>query len=310
MSLCQREVTGEPDIQAMMALARACRANALHVVDLPYRLSSWALDQPANVGLWADDQGDLLAWAVMQTPFWTIDMVCHTAAAPGLHRRTLAWADARARKLLGTPYGQPCWFVMVSADQAGHIQDLEEAGFAYQAEVQVDPWSRVLLARPGGESLPDCALPAGFTLRPLAGEAEVEAYVALHRAAFGSENMTAAWRARTLRRPEYVPDLDLVAVAPDGRLVAFCVGWLDASAGQAPVGQIEPLGVLEVFRGLGLGHAILSETLRRLEQQGARTVYVETDRDRDAALAVYQAVGFQAEREVLVFRQDFSPLIG
>jgi hypothetical protein len=30
--------------------------------------------------------------------------------------------------------------------------------------------------------------------------------------------MTPAWRARTLARPEYRPDLDLVAVAPDGRL--------------------------------------------------------------------------------------------
>jgi hypothetical protein len=58
--------------------------------------------------------------------------------------------------------------------------------------------------------------PAEVTIRPLAGEAEVEAYVALHRTVFESKSMTAEWRARTLRRPEHIFDLDLVAVALDG----------------------------------------------------------------------------------------------
>jgi hypothetical protein len=62
------------------------------------------------------------------------------------------------------------------------------------------------------------------------GAGEVEACVALHRAAFDSRNMTVEWRARILVRPEYRSELDCVAVAPDGRLAAFGIGWLDRSA--------------------------------------------------------------------------------
>ena len=61
-------------------------------------------------------------------------------------------------------------------------------------------------------SLP--AVPDGFAIRPLADAAEVAAYAGAHRAAFGSEAMTAQWRERTIGTPLYQPDLDLVAAAP------------------------------------------------------------------------------------------------
>jgi ribosomal protein S18 acetylase RimI-like enzyme len=281
----QREFSGEDDIQAMIALSRLASSEDLHVTDLPYRLSSWAMDRPDNVGLWTDAEGRLLAWAVMQTPFWAIDYACHPHAESSLHRNILAWADRRAHALLDTLYGRPAWFVNVFAHQTEWISDLEAAGFASQADVRNDSWSKVLMLRPKGASLPATARPEGFTIRPLAGEAEVEAYVALHRAIFGSENMTVAWRTHTLRQPGYRPDLDLVAVAPDGRLAAFCVCWLDPDSGAPARGQIEPLGVGADFRNPGLGRAILTEGLRRLYLHGAGAVYVETDLDRNAASA-------------------------
>jgi uncharacterized protein YfaA (DUF2138 family) len=49
----------------MEALTREFHAENLHVVDLPYRLSSWALDDPENVRLWTDAEGRLLAWIVL-----------------------------------------------------------------------------------------------------------------------------------------------------------------------------------------------------------------------------------------------------
>jgi len=65
----------------------------------------------------------------------------------------------------------------------------------------------------------------------VAGASEVQDYVELHRAVFESTNMTHAWRARTLGCLGYLHDLDLVAVAPDGRLAAFCIGWLSVRVG-------------------------------------------------------------------------------
>jgi mycothiol synthase len=223
-----------------------------------------------------------------------------------IHRQILAWANRRARRMLHTPSGHPCWFVMVFANQADRIQDLEEAGFTSQANVGEDSWSKVLMQRLAQMPVADCALPAGFTIRPLAGKSEVEAYVQLHQAVFESKNMTVEWRRRTLHRPEYLPDLDLAAVAPDGQLAAFCICWLDAEKKSS--GQIEPLGVRADLRKLGLGRAILAEGLRRLHLHGANQVYVETDNYRDAALELYEAVGFRTIQDILVYRQDYDEI--
>lgn len=294
----------EADKQAMIALARAFPSDNLHVVDLPYRLCSWALDDSDNVGLWASG-GQLLAWAVMQTPWWALDYVCHPRAGQGLHVQLLAWADQRARQMLDTPSGRPCWFVNAFAGQTDRLCDLEGAGFASQANVGEDSWSKVLLQHSTPTPATDYGLPAGFSVRPLAGEDEVEAYVQLQRAVFESETMTVEWRARTLRCPEYRADLDLVAVAPDGRLAAFCICWLDNDVAGGPIGQIEPLGVHSDFRQLGLGRAILSEGLRRLYACGADRVWAETDNYRNAALELYEAVGFHPIQDVLVYRKDY-----
>lgn len=303
--MIQREFSGKADFQAMAALVRDCPADNLHVADLPYRFSSWAFDYPDNVGLWVDAEGQLLAWAVMQTPFWTIDYACHPGADGNLHRRILAWADRRARCVLDTPSGRPAWFVNVFADQTDRIRDLEEARFASQANVGDDSWSKVLMQRSAEAPPVDYNLPAGFIIRPLMGEGEVEAYVELHRAVFESRNMTVEWRARTLRQPAYMPGLDLVAVAPDGRLAAFCVCWLNKNSGKDICGQIEPLGVHADFRKLGLGRAILTEGLRRLQLHGGSRICVETDNYRNAAFELYESVGFRVVRDILVYRKDY-----
>jgi ribosomal protein S18 acetylase RimI-like enzyme len=308
MIIREARFDGESDFKAMAALARAARASHLHVTDLPYRFSSWAFDEPDNARRWIADDGRLLAWCVVQAPFWAIDCAVHPVAEDQLHPRILAWADARARAALDSPSGRPSWFINVFSGQAGRIRDLEAAGFACQSDVGEDSWSKVFLrrepsVRPSARTA--APPPAGFTIRPLAGQAEVDAYVALHRAVFGSPNMTAAWRARTLGRPEHAPELDLVAAAPDGRLAAFCVGWLDEDA-DGTVGQVEPLGVHADFRGLGLGRAILSECLRRMQERGARRMFVETDNYRDAALELYESAGFRVIQDVLVFRKDYQ----
>jgi len=299
----RRAFSGEADMPAMAALVHRRPADNPHVADLPWRLSSWALDYPDNVGLWVDASGQLLAWTVLQTPFWTIDYAFHPDADKGLHRQILTWADDRARRTLGTASGHPSWYVNVFAGETDRIRDLEQAGFASQANIGEDSWSKVLMRRPAETPVADYALPAGVTIRPLAGEGEVSAYVDLQRAVFETENMTVGWRSRTLCQPQYIADLDLVAVAPDGSLVAFCICWLDKDTDPIS-GQVEPLGVHPNWRKSGLGRAILSEGLRRLRLLGVSQISVETDNFRGAALDLYESAGFRVVRDILVYRKD------
>ncbi len=305
MVIKQRPYKGEADKRAMEALVYAFPNSNLHVTDLPYRLSSWALDVPENIRLWFHGEDRLVAWAALQSPFWTIDYAYSPNAGQDLHREILNWTDHRARQILDSAYGHPAWFVNVFAEQADRIRDLEDKGFASQANAGEDSWSKVFMFRPADTPVSDCPAPPGFRIRPLGGEKEVEAYVKLHQTVFESKNMTVEWRSRTLRHPSYGADLDLVGIAPDGKMAAFCVGWLNTQT-EVIRGQIEPLGVHEDYRKSGLGRAILSEGIQRLIQNGASSLYVETDNYRNEAFRLYESAGFRVIKEVLVFRKDYN----
>ncbi len=306
MRLIQQNYQGIHHQERMLALVRNHPRENFHHIDLPYRFCSWAFDNPENIGLWEDEQGELLAWAVLQTPFWAIDYAYHPTAQDALHTQILAWADQQARANLASVYGRPMWFVNVFDWQTTRQQQLEAAGFFSVAGYGENSWTKVLLQHQHDHLLPVQPLPTGYTLRPLGGAQEVAAYVALHRAVFESESMTTAWRERTLLHPAYQPHLDLVVEDPTGQLAAFCVCWFTPNGiNGRPSGQIEPLGVRADQRHHGLGRAILSEGVRRLYAQGAEQVVVETDNYRNAAFALYESGGFQVQENVLVYRKDY-----
>lgn len=305
MSITQRSYSGEADKAKMYALSCQFPSDNLRVTDLPYRLSSWALDDPKNVVLWFDEHQQLMAWAALQTPFWTIDYAFHPSV-PEVHAEILAWADHHARFMLNTEYGHPCWFVTVFSEQTERICDLEKAGFKCQADVGKDSWLKVFMRRPGDAPVKAYKAPQRYTVRPLAGEKEMGAYVELHQAVFESKNMTVEWRRRTLRHPAYTPELDLVVEAPDGRLVSFCICWLNKSVEGGPIGQIEPLGCHKDFGHLALGRVALSEGLRRLQSLGAKNIFVETDNYRNIAFRLYESFDFQKIQDVLIYRKEYA----
>lgn len=307
MSLTQRHFRGQADWAQMTAAVHARPSEHLHLADLPYRLCSWAFDDPANCAIWEDDRGQLRAWAVLQSPFWTIDYAMHPIAPPETIYAILDWADRRVQAAQHTPFARPAWFINSFAGHH-HREILEAAGFHSQADVGEDSWTKVLFQRDASITAGPAPLPAGFRIRPLDGRAEVEAYVALHRAVFQSESMTSGWRQRTLAHPAYLPTLDLVLTDSENRLAGFCIGWFTADGpNQQPCGQIEPIGVREDLRGHGLGRALLSECLAQLAAAGANSVLVETDNYRDAAFKLYTAIGFRIARDVVVYRKDYKP---
>ncbi|HVA93133.1 MAG TPA: GNAT family N-acetyltransferase [Chloroflexota bacterium] len=118
-----------------------------------------------------------------------------------------------------------------------------------------------------------------------------------------STSMTVEWRAGSPRMPEYRSDLDLVVVAPDGRLAGFCIGWLGLERRAA---QIEPIGIDPDFQGRGLSRTLLLEMLHRFKALGAEHAQVETDTSRLPALHAYEAVGFRPQYKSFRRGQWFS----
>ncbi len=304
MPITQRPLANEHDKCLMSALARQFPADNLHTIDLPYRLCSWALDDPNNVQLWFDDV-QLVAWAVLQTPFWEIDYVCHPTVEPDLLQEILAWADQYAQSIINTAYGRPAWFIDAFSGQTNRIHDLEKAGFKCQSDVGAGSLSKVLMRRSAQTPVKLYKPPAGFIVRPLAGPDEVKEYVKLHQSVFESKNMTLEWRMRTIQHPDYKPVLDIVLESPDGRLSAFCICWLDEDSRD---GRVEPLGCLKDFRRYALGRVALSEGLHRLQSLGTQNIYVETDSFRNTAFQLYESFDFQVIQKVLVYRKDYDDI--
>ncbi len=94
----------------------------------------------------------------------------------------------------------------------------------------------------------------------------------------------------------YCPHLDLVATAPDGTLVAFCVGCIFSHKNQRNgryEGWIGLLGTRRGFRQLGLGRALLLTEMHRLKAEGMETALLGVDsQNPSGALQLYQSVGF------------------
>ena len=148
-------------------------------------------------------------------------------------------------------------------------------------------------------------IPQGFSIRPATGEGEVDSLVALHRAAFGTDNMTVEERLAIMRAPGYIPELDLVAVTPDGELCAFCICELDAD--DLSVGNTDPVGTHPLYQRMGLGRAILAEGLRALRSRGVQVARLGTSSENKAMQKLAEQMGFACVAERLWFSKIVPP---
>ncbi len=130
--------------------------------------------------------------------------------------------------------------------------------------------------------------PDGYHVRP-ARDDELAARIEVHRAAWHPHDLP--WHPD--HRPTYPPDarsghtfetylrvrgawmydpnLDLVAVAPDGSFAGCCIAWLDP---RTRVAEIEPLGVTPSHRRRGLAQALCHEATRRVAHAGGHELII------------------------------------
>jgi mycothiol synthase len=290
MDYTQRFYRDETDYAAMRRLiAGGYKLAAPHSYMLLGDLDWWRalLGEPDNylpgVPLW-------FAGATLVGFYWPADgsgdimlHPHHRAAEPLM----LAWAEQHLRKRAGAL--EPATLIQVSLESdSRRNQLLEQHGFARSHEFLA---SHVIgLDQP----TPAPQLPPGFTIRDVAGDplagSDTEARVAVHRAAFDPSKFTLAKYAATRRSPTYRPDLDLVAVAPNGDFAAYCIAWFEE---ENRVALFEPVGCHPDYRRRGLGRFVLYEGMRRLRELGATRAHVGSWLDDSPGALLYRAAGFQ-----------------
>ncbi len=290
----RRPFRGETDVPPILDLIASMPLSCRHVIDLPWRLSSPAINEGRDAAFWEDSSGRV-GFAAWQYYWAVLDFfILPGPQAQAAEDDLFAWADARFRER-DAERGRPLPYgVDYRDDDSERLRIVERYGYTLD-----DDGGYVLLRHDLVDLAPVPTLPGGFTLRLLRGEKEAAAYAEVHRAAFESDSMTPEWRARTLRMPQYQPELDLVVEAPDASLAGFCVGWFDPSR---RVAQIEPFGVHPRYRRLGLGSVLLVEMLRRFKARGAEFALVETNLGPTPAQRAYESAGF--EQAHLVRRKE------
>jgi mycothiol synthase len=185
-----------------------------------------------------------------------------------------------------------------NADDSHHISVLKKHGFTPE---QV---RSLRYSRPLNERIIEYPLPSGFSIRCVKGKDEIEQLVALHRAAFGTNNMSMEYRLAMMNTPQYIREMDLVAVTPNDEPIAFCVCGFDDP--DKKIGYTDPIGTHPSYQRIGLGKALISAGLIALKNAGTNTVRLGTSSDNIAMQKLASELGFICVSEKLWFSKAVS----
>jgi mycothiol synthase len=175
----------------------------------------------------------------------------------------------------------------VNAEDTLHKDILTRGGYV-RSKFLAEHMRRRSLAEPIPESVPQ----NGYTVRALGEENELPARSWLSWKVFHPDEPDEKyqgweWYKNVQRIPIYRRDLDIVAVAPDGELAAFCTVWFDDITRTA---VFEPVGTHPAHQKRGLGKAVMSEGLCRAKSLGATLATVSSY--STGAHALYHSMGF------------------
>jgi len=137
--------------------------------------------------------------------------------------------------------------------------------------------------------LPEVPIIPGYTIRALGDGLELlERCYASGLGFHGDDTQFARknrdhpeWYHGIQSAPLYRRDLDIVAVAADGSIAAFCTAWFDDVT---RTGDLEPVATVPAHRKRGLGKAVCLEAMHRLQRMGCKIAFVTGYSERANAL--------------------------
>ncbi|MBD1939273.1 GNAT family N-acetyltransferase [Microcoleus sp. FACHB-68] len=304
--LIRRPYSGKTDLKAIAELVNTCETvgqldKDTSVAHLPLQLDEPSFDKARDLRLWEDDTGTLMGFGQISMPEAKeeIDGYLYFYVHPKAHEDHLEtdiirWSERRMLEVT-KERGLPAKLRSSSRDDI-----TERIAVLEQHQFTVDRHFLTMTCRLD-RAIPAPQLPAGFTLRPLAGDREMQAWVECFNQSFidhwNHHDMTVTTLKHWLSDPHYMADLNLIALAPDGTLAAFCYAGIspeENSENGGNEGWIYWLGTGRSFRKLGLGKALLLAAMHQLKAAGVSTVKLAVDADSmTGARRLYDSVGFE-----------------
>lgn len=303
-TLLMRSYRDETDLEAIVNFYNYCETVDqfgywVTVEGLKQSYTSPGLDPDQDLRLWENDRGELIAVGGLDRPISGDKPDCFLGfrvhpqfRGKTLEKEIIAWGTQRVKESFSQAeeikLHSSCRTV-----QQEQIKSLEESGFVadrYFFQMQRD------LNQP----IPQPQFPTEFVVRTVNLE-EASAWVEMFNQTFidhwNHHDLTLEEYQHYLNKPNYCPDLDLVATAIDGTLAGFCVGHIYPYENQRNgrnEGWINALGTRRGFRQLGLGRAMLLTGMHRLKDEGMEIAILGVDsQNPSGALGLYESVGFQ-----------------
>lgn len=297
LSKTDRPYQRDRDFEPVIDLYLQCQ-NAGYVdmefrsIELRVKLSDPEFDTERFTRVIKAADGTLEAFALL----WgghTVGMLIDPASRGKIEDRVLAWAAGQARETKRPSGKAPVLRVLCRSDDAFWCELLEQRGFRVSHD-------ELRMGKPLHGPIPEAALPQHFAIRHLAGEHELEEWVALYNSAFASAETPAQttmhrWLGR-MRDQDYVPELNLIVTDPEGRMAAMCMcssGSIEAGQAGILEGRTEPIATRADCRRQGLARAVILEGCRLLSERGLTSATLTTASDNLSAHRLYESLGYR-----------------
>jgi mycothiol synthase len=261
--------------------------------------------EPVSAGVVAVDDGRAVGFAYVHrsdnvTPtHWDLGFVVH----PNARRDAsvaVALLEHAVEHVAGNGGGLVVFWIFEPDERDDDVA--ARVGFRRQRELL-----QMRAALPLGES---AAWPPGVDVRPFVPGEDDAAWLAVNNRAFAGHPEQGGWvestLARRLTEPWFDPKGFLLAFDADG-LAGFC--WTKihpASEGEMELGEIFVIGVDPSRKSAGLGRALVVAGLASLADRGVRTGMLFVDGDNQAALRLYESLGFTVHRRDRAYERDVA----
>jgi GNAT superfamily N-acetyltransferase len=209
----------------------------------------------------------------------------------GIEEEALEWAETRVLELCKVDAERWSGHLVSGSrqDDLYRIAFLEQHGFHAGGE-----FSEVNMLCTLEQPIPEAVFSTGCQVLALSeraiqsGRDEISYRAAAQREVWQPwtvGNVTDNDYAYFMRLPGYDPDLDIIAVAPDGVIAAYVNGWIDPVN---KIGDFGPVGARPAYRRQGLTRAVLLECMRRMQARGMNRVSVSTGVSNTPAIRLYE----------------------
>ncbi len=115
--------------------------------------------------------------------------------------------------------------------------------------------------------------------------------------------MTTENRLVIMNTSEYDPALDLVVVAPDGMVAAYCTCSVNELG---KTGETDPVATHPSYQRMGLARALLLKGMSLLKERGMASAHLGTSGSNIAMQKTAESVGFTVEYTTIWFSKEVN----